>query len=59
MPAGIRTVYLLVRRCWPVPRQVGHGVPTTLPWPAQRRHGSEIAKKPWLTWRSPLPPQLC
>src|SRR5215212_9342067 len=54
-PAGILTVYVFVRRSWPVPLQCRHGFSTTVPFPRQRGQGSESANSPWLSAITPRP----
>src|SRR5436305_9487932 len=54
-PAGILTVYRLVRRSRPEPLQRGQGSSITVPLPRQRGQGCESAKNPWLSATTPRP----
>src|SRR5262249_29927181 len=54
-PAGILTVYVLVRTSRPVPWQLWHGFSMTVPLPRQRGHGSDRANSPWLSETTPRP----
>jgi hypothetical protein len=54
-PGGIRTLTDRFRCSTPVPRQVGQGVSTMVPRPP---HWGQIwlrEKRPWLSWRVPVP----
>src|SRR5439155_337374 len=54
-PAGILTVYRLVRRSRPEPPQRGQGSSITVPLPRQRGQGCDRAKNPWLSATTPRP----
>jgi hypothetical protein len=54
-PAGTFTWYRRVTRSRPVPWQFLQGVSTITPFPRQRWHGCDNAKRPWLSEITPEP----